>query len=193
MAMPPRTLTTGRLLLRPWRDSDHAPFRALNADPEVMRYFPKPLSDQETDALIASWQGHIEQHGWGFWAVERSSDRAFVGAVGMAHATFPARFTPAVEIGWRICRPCWRQGYTLEAAREALRFGFDILQLAEIVAFTLPSNQPSRMVMERLGMSRDPGDDFEHPSVDPGHPMRPHVLYRLGRATWQTERAGAAG
>lgn len=186
MAASPQSLVTQRLILRPWREGDRSSFRALNGDPEVMRHFPQPLSAARSDAIMDAWQAHIEKHGWGFWAVERTLDGAFIGAVGIAHATFPAPFTPAVEIGWRLARPYWRKGYTLEAARRALQFGFEQLRLGEIVAFTLPANLPSWRVMERLGMSRNPMDDFEHPSVELGHPMRQHVLYRLPRSRWQS-------
>jgi len=187
----PRRLVTQRLILRPWQEADRAPFRALNGDPEVMEHFPQPLSAERSDAIMDAWQAHVAEHGWGFWAVERTLDGAFIGAVGIATATFPAHFTPAVEIGWRLLKPYWRKGYTLEAARESLRFGFEELRLPEIVAFTLPANLPSRGVMERLGMSRDPADDFEHPSVEAGHPMRHHVLYRLRAAAWRRQAAAA--
>jgi ribosomal-protein-alanine N-acetyltransferase len=166
----PVKLRTARLILRPWREADRPGFRMLNADPDVMRFFPRPLSAERSDAIMEAWQEHIDHHGWGFWAVEQASDGAFVGAVGIAHATFAAPFTPTVEIGWRLAKPYWR-------------FGFRELALPEIVAFTLPTNLPSRRVMERLGMSWNPSDDFEHPSVEPGHPMRHHVLYRLARPT----------
>lgn len=178
------SLVTQRLILRPWRESDRLPFRELNGDPDVMRHFPHPLSAERSDAIMDAWQDHIERHGWGFWAVERIRDGAFVGAVGIAHANFAAPFTPAVEIGWRMAKAYWRKGYTLEAASRALDHGFGTLRLEEIVAFTLPANLPSRGVMERLGMTHSPADDFEHPSVEEGHPMRHHVLYRLRRKDW---------
>ncbi|HEX2525196.1 MAG TPA: GNAT family N-acetyltransferase [Geminicoccus sp.] len=179
------SLRTKRLVMRPWREADRRGFRMLNADPEVMRYFPRPLSAERSDSIMEAWQDHIDRHGWGFWAVEQASDGAFVGAVGIANATFPAPFTPAVEIGWRLSRAYWHKGYAQEAASEAMRYGFDELQVDEIVAFTLPTNLPSRRVMERLGMRHDPADDFEHPSVEAGHPMRHHVLYRLARVDWR--------
>ena len=181
----PVRLITRRLILRPWQEADRAKFRALNGDPEVMVHFPRPLTAERSDAIMDAWQEHIVRHGWGFWAVERNLDGAFVGAVGIAHATFDAPFTPTVEIGWRLSKDYWRKGYALEAASEALRFGFERLRLGEIVAFTLPANLPSRGVMERLGMTTNPADDFEHPAVEEGHPMRAHVLYRLKQAEWR--------
>ena len=189
----PVSLVTRRLIMRPWREADRAAFRALNGDPDVMVHFPHPLSAERSDAIMNAWQEHIELHGWGFWALERTLDGAFVGAVGIAHARFEAPFTPAVEIGWRLPKAFWGKGYALEAAREAVRFGFEQLKLAEIVAFTLPANLPSRRVMERLGMERDPSDDFEHPAIEPGHPMRHHVLYRFASAKWSGATAARSG
>jgi RimJ/RimL family protein N-acetyltransferase len=174
-------LTTARLLLRQWREEDAEPFTAMCADPEVMRYFPKLLTREESDALIENQRLLLELRGWGLWAVEVVGVAPFAGYLGLAEPQFDAHFTPCIEVGWRLAREHWGHGYATEAARAAVAFGFDELELDEIVALTTPANVRSRRVMERLGMMRDPADDFEHPLLPPGHPIRPHVLYRLRR------------
>lgn len=175
------SLQTPRLLLRPWRDADLAPFAALNADPEVMAYFPAPLTRAESDALAARIRAGIEARGWGLWAVEVPGVCAFAGYVGLAEPRFEAAFTPCLEVGWRLARAQWGHGFATEAARAVLRCGFDVLARDEIVSFTSVGNARSRAVMERIGLRRDPADDFEHPLVPAGHPLRRHVLYRLRR------------
>jgi len=172
-------LRTERLVLRGRRDADLDPFAALNADAETMRYFPAPLSRAESDALADRARRHVETEGWGLWAVEAPGTADFVGFVGLARPSFDEHFTPAVEVGWRLAREHWGKGYATEAARAAVGYGFAELGLDEIVSFTSRLNEPSIRVMERIGMSRDPADDFDHPRVPPGHPLRPHVLYRL--------------
>jgi ribosomal-protein-alanine N-acetyltransferase len=177
-------LTTERLLLREWRESDRAPFAAMNADPEVMRLMTRPLDRAESDAFVDRIRAHWDADGHGLWAVERRDDGSFIGFVGLAEPTFAAAFTPAVEIGWRLARPAWGHGFATEAARAALGWGFEVLGLAEIVSFTTVANTRSRAVMERLGMTHDPAEDFLHPNLPEDHPIRPHVLYRLSRETW---------
>ena len=174
-------LRTARLLLRGWRSDDREPFAALNADPAVRRYFPTLLSRAESDALIDWHEASFDERGFGFWAVEIRGSGMFIGFVGLAVPSFEAPFTPCVEIGWRLAAPFWNQGYATEAARAVVTFGFDALRLEEIVAFTAVVNTPSRRVMEKLGMTHDPADDFAHPDIAPGHPLRAHVLYRLRR------------
>lgn len=178
-------LRTERLLLREWRDADRAPFAALNADPEVVRFLTRPLDQAGSDAMIERIRAHWLADGYGLWAVERQDDGSFIGFVGLAAPAFEAPFTPAVEVGWRLARGVWGHGFATEAARAALRFGFERLGLDEIVSFTTPANARSRAVMERLGMSRDPADDFDLPTVPADHPIRPQVLYRLARETWE--------
>ncbi len=173
-------LSTPRLTLRQWRSDDLEPFAALNADPEVMRFFPAALSREESDALATRARVGIDKRGWGLWAVEVAESSAFIGFVGLAEPRFDAHFTPAVEVGWRLARSAWGKGYATEAGRAAVEHGFDELGLREIVSLTAVLNERSRRVMERLGMSHDPADDFDHPSVLVG-PLRPHVLYRLRR------------
>lgn len=176
-------LRTPRLLLRQWRETDLEPFAALNADPEVMRHFPSPLTREQSDAFASRARAHIGVLGWGLWAVELD-DASFVGFVGLSEARFEAHFTPAVEVGWRLAREHWGQGYATEAGRAALAFAFDEVGLPEIVSFTTVANDRSRRVMERLGLTHDPADDFDHPLLAPDDPVRPHVLYRLSRAAW---------
>lgn len=175
------TVQSERLLLRQWREEDLAPVAALNADPEVREYFPGLMSQEESDAQVAKFIELINENGWGFWAAERMEDGQCIGFIGLNRVSFDAPFTPAVEIGWRLARPFWGKGYATEGARAALDFAFNELDLGEVVAFTVVSNQRSRAVMERLGMRHDPGDDFDHPSLEPGHPLRRHVLYRKQR------------
>ena len=188
--MPAPELVTQRLLLRGWRESDLDPFAAINADPEVTRFLGGPLSAEASDALVARFVEHFERHGFGLWAVEPREDGeladfvGLAGFVGLSVPRFETHFTPCVEIGWRLGRRFWGRGIAIEAAREALRFGFVDADLAEIVSFTVPANTRSRSVMERLGMRRDPDGDFEHPALPAGHPLRPHVLYRLERRSW---------
>jgi RimJ/RimL family protein N-acetyltransferase len=182
------TVATARLLLRAWRESDRDPFAAMNADPDVARYLPTQLDRVASDALIDRMVGHWAAHRFGLWAVERKDDGAFIGFTGLYQPAFEAHFTPAVEVGWRLAREAWGAGYATEAAFASLEFGFDTVGLEEIVSFTVPTNERSRRVMERLGMTRDPADDFDHPRLPPGHPLRRHVLYRLRRRDWEKRR-----
>jgi RimJ/RimL family protein N-acetyltransferase len=172
-------LRTDRLLLRQWRDDDFEPFAALNGDPEVMRHFPRTLSRAESDTLAERQRTLIAERGWGLWAVE--APEGFIGFVGLSEPRFEEHFTPAVEVGWRLARHGWRKGYATEAARAAVAYGFGELALDEIVSFTAVVNDRSRGVMERLGMTYDPDDDFDHPALAEGDPLRRHVLYRLKR------------
>jgi len=172
-------LSTPRLTLRRWRPADLEPFAALNADPAVMEYFPHPLSRPQSDDLVDSIEASFERHGFGPWALKVAASGEFIGFTGLAVPSFEAHFTPAVEVGWRLARPAWGQGYATEAAQAALAFGFDSVGLDEVVSLAVVGNRRSRAVMERLGMRRDPADDFEHPSVVEGHPLAAHVLYRI--------------
>jgi ribosomal-protein-alanine N-acetyltransferase len=174
-------LETERLLLRRWRDEDLEPFAQMNADPEVRRHFVSTLDRRASQLFIERAEREFEECGLGIWAVEVRGQVPFIGFVGLSHVGFHAHFTPAVEIGWRLARPYWGHGYATEAARASLAFGFDRQELPEIVSFTVSGNTRSRAVMERLGMTRAPADDFDHPSIPEGHPLRRHVLYRLRR------------
>jgi RimJ/RimL family protein N-acetyltransferase len=170
-------LRTNRILLRRWRNEDRDAFAMINADPLVTEFLP-PMTRADSDAAADRIQRHFEQHGFGFWALEIPGVTAFAGMVGLAVPRFTAHFTPCVEIGWRLGSPYWNQGYATEAARAALEYGFRELKLQQIVAFTVPTNLRSRRVMERLGMTHDPADDFDHPLLPIEHPLRRHVLYR---------------
>lgn len=166
------SLRTPRLLLRPWRDEDDAAFAELAADPVVMEYLlPLP-------GWPARKRAHWAAHGFGQWVVEIPGEAGFVGVVGLETVAYEAHFTPAVEVAWRLARDYWGKGYATEAARKALDYGFNQLGLEEIVAITVPANWRSRRVMERLGMTRAPEDDFDHPRLPEG-PLKRHVLYRL--------------
>jgi len=174
-------LATERLLLRPWRPDDTVAFAALNADPRVMAYFPAPLTTGESHAAAARIAAHVAQHGFGLWAVEAPAVAPFIGTVGLMIPGFQPPFRvsePCVEVGWRLAPRFWNRGYATEAARAALAFGFNVLHLPEIVSFTTPDNVRSWRVMERVGMTHDPADDFDHPMLPAGHPLRHHVLYR---------------
>lgn len=175
-------LRTPRLLLREWREEDAEPFAAMSADPAVMEYLLPHPGRAASDLWIAVMRSHCDIHGFAFLAVEIPGEARFIGAVGLDRVPFEAHFTPAVEIGWRLARPYWGKGYATEAARAVIDDGLGRVGLDEIVALTVPANRRSWRVMERLGMSRDPADDFDHPRVPDGHRLRRHLLYRLRRA-----------
>lgn len=174
------TLSGARVRLRPWCNADRAPFAAMNADARVMEFFRSPLSRVESDTMVDFIEAHFGKHGFGLWAVEVPGVAPFIGFTGLAVPGFSTRFTPCVEVGWRLAFAYWGRGYATEAARLALGYGFETLGLAEIVAYTVVTNRRSRAVMERLGMQRNPADDFVHPGLPQDHPLGPHVLYRLG-------------
>jgi ribosomal-protein-alanine N-acetyltransferase len=172
-------LRGARVVLRQWRDDDLEPFAELNADALVMEFFPAPLTRSESDAMVERIRAAIDGRGWGLWCLD--IDGTCAGFTGLSIPNFDAPFMPAVEIGWRLQRRYWGHGYAAEAARLALDYGFGTLALPELVAFTAVGNLRSRALMERLGMRRDPADDFDHPRVAVGHPLRRHVLYRIRR------------
>jgi RimJ/RimL family protein N-acetyltransferase len=178
------TLSTARLLLRPWRDEDLPAFAALNADERVMEFFPKRLDRAESDVIAGAIRTRMEHRGFGLWAVEVPGVADFIGFVGLSVPQFESHFTPCVEIGWRLAFEHWGCGYATEAARASLAFGFERLGLEEIVSLTVPLNVRSRRVMERIGMAHEAQDDFDHPTLPEGHPIRRHVLYRLKKAQW---------
>lgn len=176
LPMTPVTLQGPRLILRPWREEDLEPLFAINGDTESMRHFPSVMTRAESDAWAERMQTHIEAHGWGFWVAEERGGAPFVGVVGLMNIPWCARFTPAVEIGWRILPALRRRGHAAEAARMALGFAFGTLRLPEVVSFTVPGNEASWRLMERLGMQA--AGEFDHPRVPEGHPLRRHLLYR---------------
>lgn len=172
-------MSTDRLLLRRWREEDRAPFAAMNGDPRVMEFLPSSLDRAASDALAGRIEEHFQAHGFGLWALEVPGVAPFIGFVGLSIPRFEAHFTPCVEIGWRLAFEHWGRGYVTEGARLALARGFGPLALPAVVSFTAVGNRRSCAVMERLKMRRDPAEDFDHPALPEGHPLRRHVLYRL--------------
>jgi RimJ/RimL family protein N-acetyltransferase len=173
------TLSSERIVLRHWRDDDRPAFAAMNADLRVMEFLPTALSQVESDALVDHIQEHFKEHNYGLWAIQVPGVAPFIGFAGLAVPRFRAHFTPCVEIGWRLAFEFWGRGYATEAASLALAYGFGSLALSEVVSFTAVGNRRSRAVMERLRMSHDPAEDFDHPTLPVDHPLRRHVLYRL--------------
>jgi RimJ/RimL family protein N-acetyltransferase len=178
-------LTTGRLLLRRWREADREPFAAMNADVVVMEHFPSLMTRAQSDGAIERIEELFERDGFGLWALEERATGEFLGFTGLQRVGFDAPFVPAVEVGWRLRASAWGRGYATEAATASLADGFGTAGLDEIVSFTTPRNTRSIAVMERLGMERDPDGDFEHPRIPAGHAIRLHVLYRLSAAAWR--------
>lgn len=175
-------LRADRVLLRAWSAGDLEPFAALSADPRVMEHYPAPLTRAQSDDLLRRVVPQFATRGFSWWAVEVPGVAPFIGYVGLLEHTFEARFTPCVEIGWRLAFPYWGRGYATEAARAAIEFGFADAALEEIVSFTVLANRRSMAVMERLDMT--PDGEFDHPLLPQGHPLQRHVLYRLSRTAW---------
>jgi RimJ/RimL family protein N-acetyltransferase len=180
--------STSRLVLRQWIEADRMPFAALNDDPLVMAHFPAVLTRVESDTLMDRCAYQLRRNGHGLWAVQIRASSEFIGFVGLAVPSWEAAFTPCTEIGWRLARSAWGQGYASEAADAVLATAFDHLGLDEVVSFTTTDNLPSQHVMQRIGMTRDPSEDFDHPHVDHG-PWRRHVLYRISKPEWERDRA----
>jgi 3-dehydroquinate dehydratase/shikimate dehydrogenase len=181
-------IKTKRLILRPWNESDWEPFARLNSDLRVMEYFPATLSRHESDELATRISTKIKENGWGLWAVSVPEIADFIGFIGLAPVNYSAPFTPAIEIGWRIAFEYWGKGYATEGAKAVLQFGFETLNLEEIVSLTAVGNNRSRNVMEKLGMHHDPKDDFDHPKIPEGNPVRRQVLYRLSKEEWLSSK-----
>ena len=178
---PPVTLETERLILRQWKRADYAPYAALNADRLVMAFFTSVFTRGESEVMVAFLQKQIARRGWGVWAVERRSDGVFVGSVGLHLPLAKLPFSPCVEVGWRLARAYWGLGYASEAAMASMRFAFEVLELPELVGFTSLLNDRSMALMQRLGMTRDPAENFAHPDVPLGSSLREHCLYRMKR------------
>jgi len=177
-------IRTERLLLRAWDKDDVDPFAKMNADSRVMEFFPACLSYEESAALVDRIEKSFREHGIGLFAAELASEQQFIGYIGLSVPNFKAHFTPCVEIGWRLSADYWGRGLATEGARAVVRHAFGTLRLDALVSFTVPANVRSTRVMEKLGMTRDPADDFDHPNLPDGHPLRRHVLYRLKRTDW---------
>lgn len=175
---------TDRLILRRWRSSDGAAFVRLNSDPRVMEFFPGLLTREESDQLADRIESHFQQRGFGLCAVELRATDEFIGYIGLSVPSFKAKFTPCMEIGWRLSADYWGKGLATEGARAIVRYAFETLTLREIVSFTVPANTRSVRVMEKIGMTRDFASDFDHPLLPEGHTLRRHVLYRLTSAQY---------
>ncbi|MDL2284931.1 GNAT family N-acetyltransferase [Oxalobacter sp. OttesenSCG-928-P03] len=183
----PARLETERLVLRQWKRQDYAPYAELNADRVVMAFFTATLNRKESDTMLRYLHAVMARRGWGIWAVERKEDGAFIGSVGLHIPRAKLPFSPCVEVGWRLAQAYWGQGYATEAARASLRYGFEVLDLPEIVSFTTVLNTRSEAVMRRLGMKTDPKENFEHPDVPKASPLREHCLYRITRQEWMAK------
>jgi RimJ/RimL family protein N-acetyltransferase len=181
-------MITPRLKLRQWQAADYAAFAAMNADPIVMEYFPALLTTERSDAFADKMMTQIIDQGWGFWAVEILESGAFAGFVGLNQPAYALPCSPCTEVGWRLDKAFWGQGYATEAGNAALDFGFNTLQLAEILSFTAVLNQRSQAVMQRLGMINT-GKNFDHPLVPEGDRLRDHVLYKITQDQWLAKQS----
>ncbi|WP_260258616.1 GNAT family N-acetyltransferase [Vibrio intestinalis] len=175
-------LETKRLILRQWEDEDYPHFARMCADPMTMKFFPKPLSVQESNELADKIRSAIDENGWGFWAVEDKATSQFIGFVGLHYqdATSGLPNAPFLEVGWRLSKTYWHKGYATEAAEQALRYAFYVLDFDQVYAFTAKTNLPSQEVMNRLGMVNT-CQDFNHPSLPTAHQLAPHCLYQIER------------
>lgn len=181
--MQSKTLETDRLYLRQWQKTDFKPFAEMNSSKDVMEYFPKLLSEEESNAMASKCQSLIEEIGWSFWAVSLKDTDAFIGFVGLNQPHQDLPFNPCVEIGWRLGKDFWGYGYATEAANACLKFAFEELKLDEIVSFTAKINKRSQRVMERLKM-KDTRKNFLHPALEATDPLAEHVLYKLSQEEW---------
>lgn len=175
----PLTVETPRLILRQWKDSDLDPWAEMNADPRVMEFYPRVYDRARADEMAGWMRGELERKGYGWWAAELKETGRFIGVIAADDINYDVPFTPAREIAWRLAFDAWHHGYATEGAAAAVQFAFDRLGWDEVVAFTTPLNLPSERVMQRLGMTRDPAEDFGHPKIEPGHRLHRMILYRL--------------
>jgi [ribosomal protein S5]-alanine N-acetyltransferase len=183
-----RWIETERLWIRQWVPTDLAPFSELNADPVAMEYFPATLTGEQSRDQMNTLQNHIEQKGYGFFALEKKDTGQFIGFTGLWHPSFSAFFTPCTEIGWRLLQQHWHQGFASEAAMACLQFGFTQLGLSEIVSFTSIHNHRSERVMQKIGMQKT--GFFNHPKLSPGHYLEKHVLYQISKEKWHENTTG---
>lgn len=172
-------IETERLIIRPWRESDRAPYFALNADPDVRRFLGPPQNRAETDAALDRQAVAQAAHGHCFWALERRDDAALIGFCGLLPGKAP--IDGKIEIGWRLGRAYWQQGYAREAAEACLAWGWANLPDPAIYAITVPANSASWGLMERLGMTRVADGDFDYPDLAEGDPLRRHITYAIAR------------
>jgi len=185
----PFELRTARLVLRSWRPQDEGPFAVMNADAEVMEFFPAALDPSQSDALVERFRLTERIHGFCPWAAERRDTGAFIGFVGLAPLPDDLPCSPGTEVGWRLARDGWGHGFATEGATAVLAHAFGEMGFDEIVSMTAARNVRSRRVMERVGMHCDPRDDFAHPRIADGDDLKPHVLYRLTVGDWAAARA----
>lgn len=176
-------IDTDRLRLRQWRDNDRSPLYAMSADAEVMRYFPSTLDHKQCDELFEFCQSFLAKNGWGIWAVELQENQQFIGFAGLNHAPDSLKFSPCIEILWRLARPFWGKGYASEAANAILKIGFEQVGLTEIYSFAVMENHKSRAVMERIGML-DTGVEFRHPELSKSSSLSKHFLYKITQDQW---------
>ncbi|TAL59794.1 MAG: N-acetyltransferase [Legionella sp.] len=184
-------LTTERLILRTWKPSDIPLMTAISSDPIVMEHFPAIQDSAATQALIDHINQHYEQFGYALYAVEIKDTHEFIGFVGLNHPrftipNFQPKGLPIVEIGWRLSPNHWGQGYATEAAKAVLHYAFTVLELSEIISFTVKANAKSRRVMEKIGLHHSEADDFDHPKLEDTSLLKGHVLYRLTRDSYLT-------
>ncbi|HEY2108896.1 MAG TPA: GNAT family protein [Candidatus Acidoferrales bacterium] len=177
-------LKTERLILREWNATDREPFARMNADPRVMEYLGETMSRAQSDEVADQIEAHFRAHGFGLCAAELVESGEFIGFIGLAVPTFEAAFTPCVEIGCRLAAEYWGAGFATEGAREIVRHAFEKLGLLELVSFTAIGNERSRRVMAKVGMTHDATENFDHPGLSAGDPLRRHVLYRVTREKW---------
>jgi len=177
MFTPQVFIETPRLILRQWKASDHEPYIKLNRDTNVMEFFPSVLSREETLAQIERISNHITQYGYGLFALERKDNHKFIGFTGLSHPSFESHFTPCVEIGWRLSRANWDQGFATEAAKACLDYGLHTVKLGEIYSFTSVYNVRSEQVMVKTGMVKQ--GVFDHPLIEDGDILKQHVLYKI--------------
>jgi len=181
------SLEGSRIRLRQWRESDLSPFAKMNADPEVMRYFPNCLNEEQSNALVERFTLDIDKSGWGFWAAERLDNSTFIGFIGINYTAHGLPFAPCVDIGWRLSTSNWGQGYATEGAELALQYAFLQAQLSDVVSMTPLSNVASQRIMQKLGMKLQ-ANTFYHPKLERDSPLAEHVLYRIHRDEWLAQR-----
>jgi len=174
-------IETERLILRGWREADRAPFHAMSNDGEVMRYLGPPQSREQSDAAIDRQTALLDQLGHCFWAIERRQDGVFLGFCGLKPGPEGTPIARDIEIGWRLRREAWGEGYAREAAQASLDWGWTKLDVPQIAAITVLANVRSWGLMERLGMRRDGAGDFDHPALPEGHALCRHLTYRRDR------------
>ena len=177
-------IQTQRLILRQWRDQDRQPFAAMNADPQVMKYFPSTLTKEQSDALIDRFIEDIESSGWGFWAAQRIDSGHFIGFIGINYSADGLPFAPCVDIGWRLAQAHWGLGFATEGAKAAMDYAFNAINLSKVVSMTPVNNKASERVMKKIGMQKQQFT-FMHPKLADGHPLQEHLLYSVTNDQWQ--------